>query len=144
MFVAQSCPTLCNPRTAACQAPQSMGYWTRQEYWRGLLFPSPRDLSNSGIEPRSPALQADSLLSEPPGKPTYFPYVSTKSQIPQKPHTIIHSNNSSYSKWILKLLFHFIQKNFTFHFNLHNNYVKFIISHLSTWCLHLLVLFYVP
>ena len=101
VFLAQSCLTLCDPRTAACQAPQSRGYWTRQEYWRGLLFPSPRDLSNSGIEPRSPALQVDSLLSEPPGKPTYFPYVSTKSQIPQKPPTIIHSNNS-YSKWILK------------------------------------------
>ena len=74
VFLAQSCLTLCDPRTAACQAPQSRGYWTRQEYWRGLLFPSPRDLSNSGIEPRSPALQVDSLLSEPPGKPTYFPH----------------------------------------------------------------------
>ena len=41
----------------------------RQEYWNGLSFPSPRDLPNSGIEPRSSALQADSLLSEPPGKP---------------------------------------------------------------------------
>ena len=44
--------------------------WThRQEYWSGLPFPSPGDLPNPGIETRSPALQADSLPSEPPGKP---------------------------------------------------------------------------
>ena len=41
-----------------------------QEYWSGLPFPSPGDLPGPGIKPRSPALQADSLLSEPPGKPT--------------------------------------------------------------------------
>ena len=41
---------------------------SRQEYWSGLPFPSPGDLPNPGIEPRSPALQADSLPSEPPGK----------------------------------------------------------------------------
>ena len=46
-----------------------MGF-SRQEYWRGLPFPSPGDLPNPGIEPGSPALQADSLLSEPPEKPT--------------------------------------------------------------------------
>ena len=43
--------------------------FSRQEYWNGLLFPSPGDFPGSGIEPRFPALQADSLLSEPPGKP---------------------------------------------------------------------------
>ena len=43
--------------------------FSRQEYWSGLPFPSPWDLPNSGIEPRSPALQADSLPPEPPGKP---------------------------------------------------------------------------
>ena len=43
--------------------------FSRQEYWRGLPFPSPGDLRNPGIEPRSPALQVDSLPSEPPGKP---------------------------------------------------------------------------
>ena len=43
---------------------------SRQEYWSGLPFPSPEDLPDPGIEPRSPALQADSLPSEPPGKPT--------------------------------------------------------------------------
>ena len=41
---------------------------SRQEYWRGLPFPSPGDLPDPGIYPRSPALQADSLPSEPPGK----------------------------------------------------------------------------
>ena len=45
-----------------------MGF-SRQEHWCGLLGPSSEDLSDSGIEPGSPALQADSLLSEPPGKP---------------------------------------------------------------------------
>jgi len=45
-----------------------MGF-SRQEYWNGLPFPSPRNLSNPGIESGSPALQADSLLSEPLGKP---------------------------------------------------------------------------
>ena len=43
--------------------------FSRLEYWRGYLFPSPGDLPNPGIQPRSPALQADSLSSEPPGKP---------------------------------------------------------------------------
>ena len=43
--------------------------FSRQEYWSGLLFPSPGDLPNPEIEPRSPTLRADSLLSEPPGKP---------------------------------------------------------------------------
>ena len=42
---------------------------SRQEYWSGLPFPSPGDLPNPGIEPGSPALQADTLTSEPPGKP---------------------------------------------------------------------------
>ena len=54
--------------TVAHQAPPSMRF-SRQEYWRGLPFPSPRGLPHPGIEPRSPTLQADSLPSEPPGKP---------------------------------------------------------------------------
>ena len=57
------------PWTVAYQAPPSMGF-SRQECWSGLPFPSPGDLSNPGIEPRSPALRADALPSEPPGKPT--------------------------------------------------------------------------
>jgi len=44
-----------------------MGF-SRQDYWSGLPFPSPGDLPNPGIKPRSPTLQADSLTSEPPGK----------------------------------------------------------------------------
>ena len=56
------------PWTVACQAPLSMGF-SRQEYWSGEPFPSPRDLPNLGIKPGSPVLQADSLPSEPPRKP---------------------------------------------------------------------------
>ena len=52
----------------AYQAPPSMGF-SRQEYWSGLPFPSPGDLPDSGIEPGSPAFQADALTSEPPRKP---------------------------------------------------------------------------
>ena len=43
--------------------------FTRQEYWSELPLPSPGDLPHPGIKPRSPALQADSLPSEPPGEP---------------------------------------------------------------------------
>ena len=50
------------PWTVAHQAPPSMGF-SRQEYWGGLPFPSPGDLPDPGIEPRSPALQADALTS---------------------------------------------------------------------------------
>ena len=56
------------PWTIAHQAPLGMEF-SRQEYWSGLPFPSPGDLPDRGIEPRSPALQADSLLSEPQGSP---------------------------------------------------------------------------
>ena len=66
-LVAKSCPTLTTPWTIALQAP-SMGF-SRQEYWSWLPFPSPEDLPDSGIEPRSPALQADALPTELQGKP---------------------------------------------------------------------------
>ena len=55
------------PWTVAYQAPPSVGF-AKQEYWSGLPLPSPGDLPNPGIEPRSPILQADALPSEPPGK----------------------------------------------------------------------------
>ena len=55
------------PWTVAHQDPLSMEFFG-QEYWSGLPFPCPENLSNPEIEPRSPALQADSLPSEPPGK----------------------------------------------------------------------------
>ena len=56
------------PWTVAHKAPLSMGF-SREEYWSALPFPSPGIFLTPGIEPGSPALQADSLLSEPPGKP---------------------------------------------------------------------------
>ena len=59
-LVTKSCRTLATLWTVACQAPLSMSF-SRQEYWSGLPFPSPWDLPNPGIEPRSPALQADDL-----------------------------------------------------------------------------------
>ena len=62
------CWNLATPRTVACQAPLSMGI-SRQEYWSGLPFPSLGDFPDSGIEPGSPALQADSLPTELQGKP---------------------------------------------------------------------------
>ena len=55
------------PWTLTQQAPPSLGF-SRQEYWSGLPFTSPGDLPNPGTEPRSPALQVDSLLSGPRGK----------------------------------------------------------------------------
>ena len=62
----KSCLTL-RPHGLQPQAPLSMGF-SRQEHWSGLPFPSPGDLPHPGIEPGSPALQADALLSESPEK----------------------------------------------------------------------------
>ena len=59
------------PMIVACQAPLSMGF-SGQEYWSGLLFPSPGDFPDPGIEPGSAAFQADTFPSEPPGKPLEF------------------------------------------------------------------------
>ena len=56
------------PWTVAHQAPLSVEF-SRQEYWRGLPFPSVGDLPHLETEPGSPVLQADSLPAEPPGKP---------------------------------------------------------------------------
>ena len=68
--VAQSCLTLCDPMVCSLsyQGPLSMEF-SRKEYWSGLPFPSPGDHPDPGIKPGSPALEADSLPSEPPGKP---------------------------------------------------------------------------
>ena len=65
MLVAQLCTTLW---TVARQAHLSKGF-SRQEYWSGLLFPSPEELSHPGTKPESPMLQANSLPAEPPGGP---------------------------------------------------------------------------
>ena len=65
------------PWTVAYQVPPSMEFF-KQEYWSGLPFPSPRDLPDPAIKPRSPELQADALPPEPPGKPGS----PVKSQLP--------------------------------------------------------------
>ena len=78
--VIQTCPTFCDRWTVAHQAPPSMGF-SRQEYWSGLPFPSPGDLPNPGIEPRSPTLQADALTSAPPGKPSIHTYIDIYSEV---------------------------------------------------------------
>ena len=73
--VAQSWPTLCNPKMAAHQAPPSLGF-SRQEYWSGLPCPPPRDLPNPGFGPVSLISnlhwQVGSLSLAPPGKPRTF------------------------------------------------------------------------
>ena len=67
-LVTKLCLTFVTTWTVACHAPLSMGF-SRQESWSGLPFPPPGDLPDPGVEPRSPALQTDSLATEPPGKP---------------------------------------------------------------------------
>ena len=69
------------PWTVAYQAPLSMRF-SRQGYWSGLPFPSPEDLPNPGVEPRSPAMQADPLPSESPGKPNVLEYYLIRVWIP--------------------------------------------------------------
>ena len=78
VLVAQLYSTLCDPMNCiACQAPLSMEF-SRREYCSGFPFPSPGDLPNLRIEPGSPALQADSWPSEPPGRPCLiFHYYTT-------------------------------------------------------------------
>ena len=69
--VAQSCPILCDPVDCSPAAPLSVEF-SRQEYWRGLPFPTPGDLPDPGIEPASlvsPALAGRSFTTGPPGKP---------------------------------------------------------------------------
>ena len=68
VLVAQSCCLFVTSWTVAHQIPLSLEF-SRQEYWSGLLFLSPGDLPEPGIEPGSPTLPADFLLSGPPGKP---------------------------------------------------------------------------
>ena len=63
------------PWTVVCQAPLSMGF-SRQEYWSGLPFHSPEDVPEPEVEPMSPALQADSLPSEPSGKAYKFCFIN--------------------------------------------------------------------
>ena len=65
--VAQSCLTLCDPMDCSLPGSSTHGIF-QAKYWSGLPFPSPGDLPHPGIEPGSPALRADALPSEPPGK----------------------------------------------------------------------------
>ena len=69
------------PQTVACKAPLCMEF-SRQEYWSGQPFPSPGDLPNPGIEPKSPAVQVDSFSSEPPGKPRLYLLACCNSYYP--------------------------------------------------------------
>ena len=71
MVVAQLCLTLCDCMDSGHKASLLMGF-SRQENWSGLPCPPPGDLPDPGIEPESPALQADSLLFEPPRRTTIY------------------------------------------------------------------------
>ena len=92
------------PWTIAHQAPLSMEF-PRQEYWSGLPFPSPGDLPNPGIKPVSPELQADSLPSEPPGKPHKKDRraLNDDKGINTRRLTDIYALNKGASKYIKKL-----------------------------------------
>ena len=111
------CPALCDHMGLACQAPMSIGY-PRQEYWSGLLFPPLGDLPDPRIEPESPALpalQVNSLPTEPLGKPKdcgsvqFSHSVMSNSLLPHEPqHTRppcpsptprVHPNPCPLSQW---------------------------------------------
>ena len=81
--------TLGTPQTVAVPAPLS-----RQEYWTGLSFASPRNLSDPGIEPRSAALEVDSLPTEPPGKPHMCVYRSFSTTLDKA----LRKNNNNNNK----------------------------------------------
>ena len=119
-LVAQLCLTLCNPMdyslpgssahgifqartlgTVVCQAPLSIGL-SRQEFWSELPCPPPRDLPNPGIEPGSPALEADSLPPEPPGKPYISVYIC-HTHIYIHIYTERERERSTGTQWIILL-----------------------------------------
>ena len=85
------------PWTVAHQAPLSMEF-SRQDCWSGLPFPPPEDLPNSGTEPGSAALQADSLLSEPPGKPA-FNISLTESDEHRSAQCVFQSKVTQMARW---------------------------------------------
>ena len=96
--VAQSCLTLCDPMTAAHQVPLFMGF-SRQECWSGLPFSPPGDLPSPGIKPMSPALQADSLPSEPRAKPGErgYPLLRVKVKVAQSCPTLCYPMDSPWN-----------------------------------------------
>ena len=91
------------PLTVTRQAPLSMEF-SRQEHWSGLPFLSSEDLPDPGIESRSPALQPDSLPSEPPGKPTVH------LVLPQKAGPNSDSSCQSHCTWFRNLFVHLQQQ----------------------------------
>ena len=97
VLVTQSSPTFATPWTVAHQAPLSIGF-SRQGYWSGLPFPSPRDHPKTGIEPGSLALQTDTLSSEPPEKPGFLEGISHElllpfqSDVTSNPYTPVINN----------------------------------------------------
>ena len=104
MSVAQLCLTLCGPMDCvARQALLCMGF-SRQEYWSGLPFPSPGDLSNPGIKPTSPTLWADSLPSEPPGKPLLMVNVFKEKKKKKKTEGSGNACNYFYFRFLPLLL----------------------------------------
>ena len=98
-LVAKSCLTLVTPWTVACQAPLSMGF-SRQEYWSGLPFPSPGDLPDPGIEPASPALQADSYQLSYEGSPSSVRSLKKQESSKKKSTSALLSMPKSLTVWI--------------------------------------------
>ena len=92
------------PRTAACPVPLSVEL-SRQQYWSVLPFPSPGDLPNLGIKPWSPALQADSLPTEPLGKGLSYMAFNTLRYVPSMPVLLrfFNINVKFYQKLFLHL-----------------------------------------
>ena len=103
LAVTQSCLTLCDPMD--CSPPRSPVHGIlQQDYWSGLPFPSPGNLPDPGIEPRSPTLQAGALTSEPRGKPLESPnccdnpkYIATiHTQACARMHTHTHTHTHTH------------------------------------------------
>ena len=99
------------PWTVAFQAPLFMEF-SRQECWSGLPFPSPGDLPDPGIEPGSPALQADALQSEPPGRFQALGLIEPKPVQYQCPLYHSASPQTITSHWFYHLTYIFPLPNF--------------------------------
>ena len=115
--MSESCPVLSDSFTTlqiiACRVPLSMEF-SRQEYWSGLPFPSPGDLPDPGIKSRSPALQAESLLSDSPGKPL----------------SVLKDETKQYASWPCWLTAH----QFSLFCHSHGSYLP--LQDWNTMCLH--------
>ena len=95
--------------TVACQVPLSMGF-SRQEYWSELPVPSPGDVSHPGIEPRSPALQADALPSEPAEKLWISPGKNTGVGSPALLQGIFITQGSNSGLWYCSQILYCVRK----------------------------------